>query len=279
VTNRPLLLALALLALGLPAADASAAAAKKPTRLWYRLALTYDDRARTEYRDARPAPGRVALLIDNQRVSWHAESGGSILLRKQRRGDLRIAAGNFAGRLTRNEGSAQTDLVNGDGSLNCTFNDRRRLVEKPNFAGTNFSLETATGEFGMNVGPPLGTPAEIQYLGTQCGVCSGTSGRGRPLTRAPTDHDPSCAYGDASQRVPAQMGSYIFIADTALGANRMVDVSGAFGARRITVVLSSQGMDSEVVSTGQSTTNVTETATQRIAVKLTRCPRGGRRPC
>jgi hypothetical protein len=263
----------------MPAADASAKASKKPSRLWYRFAMTYDDRARTEYRDLRPAPGRVALLIDNSRVSWHAESNGSVLLRKPSDGVLRIAAGDFAGRLTRNEGSAQTDLVNGDGSLNCTFNDRRRLVQKPNFAGTNFSLDTATREFGMTVGPPHGTPGEIQYLGTQCGVCSGTSGRGRPLTRAPTDHDASCAYGDASQRIPAQMGSYIFVADQALARSRTIDVSGRFGARRITAVLSSQGTDSDVVQGGQSSTNVEETASQRIAVKLTRCPRRGLRPC
>ncbi len=276
---RPLLLAFALLALGLPAPDASAEQAKKPTRLWYRLALTYDDRARTEYRDSRPAPDRIALLVDNQRVSWHAESSGSILLRKQRDGELRIAAGDFAGRLTRNEGSSQADFVNSDGSPNCTFNDRRRLVEHANFAGTNFSLETATRGFGINVGPPNGTPGEIQYLATTCGVCSGTAGRGRPLVRAPTDHDASCAYGDASQRIPARMGSDILVADQALGRNRTVDVSGAFGAPRITVVLSSRGMDSAVVAGGRSNINVKETASQRIAVKLTRCPRGGRRSC
>jgi hypothetical protein len=263
----------------MPAADASAKASKKPTRLWYQLALNYDDRARTEYRDLRPAPNRIAHLVDNQRVSWHAESNGSVLLRKPSDGVLRIAAGDFAGRLTRNEGGSQADFVNGDGSLNCTFNDRRRLVEKPSFAGTNFSLDTATGEFGMNVGPPHGMPGEIQYLGTQCGVCSGTSGRGRPLTRAPTDHDASCAYGDASQRVPVQIASYIFVADQALARNRTIDVSGRFGAPRITVVLSSRGMDSDVVQGGQSNTNVEETASQRIAVKLTRCPRRGRRPC
>jgi len=275
---RPILLAFALLALGLPAADASAKKAKKPSRLWYQLSLTYDDRARTEYRDVRPAPDRIAHLVDNQRVSWHAESSGSVLLRKHSDG-LRIAAGDFAGRLTRNEGSSQADFVNGDGTPNCTFNNRRRLIEKPSFAGTNFSLETETGVFGMNVGPPGGLPGEIQYLATACGVCSGTSGGGRPLVRAPTDHDASCAYGDASQRAPAQMGSYIFIADQALARNRTVDVSGAFGAPKITVVLSSQGMDSDVVQGGRSNTNVEETASQRIAVKLTRCPRGGRRSC
>ena len=179
---RPILLAFALLALGLPAADASAKKAKKPSRLWYQLSLTYDDRARTEYRDVRPAPDRIAHLVDNQRVSWHAESSGSVLLRKHSDG-LRIAAGDFAGRLTRNEGSSQADFVNGDGTPNCTFNNRRRLIEKPRFAGTNFSLETETGVFGMNVGPPGGLPGEIQYLATACGVCSGTSGGGRPLVR------------------------------------------------------------------------------------------------
>jgi hypothetical protein len=275
---RPLLLAFALLALGLPAADASAKKAKKPSRLWYQLTLTYDDRARTEYRDVTPAPDRIAHLVDNQRVSWHAESNGSVLLRKHSDG-LRIAAGDFAGQLTRNEGSSQAEFVNGDGSLNCAFNDRRRLLSQPNFAGTNFTLETKTGVFGMNVGPPGGLPGEIQYLATDCGVCSGTSGSGRPLVRAPTDHDASCAYGDASQRTPAQMGSYIFVADQALARNRTVDVSGAFGAPRITAVLSSRGTDSDVVSGGRSNTNVQETASQRIAVKLVRCRRGGRRPC
>jgi hypothetical protein len=277
------------------AAIASAAprpADAAPSRLWYKVDASYHWKGEldTVYLDGRRTKHLTIDFEWRLKTPTDTPTDEAPLIRRGRNGKASFGEALTAyaeGTLTKSTVTSTETLVEPPGpyAYNCNpqkFTHTQTLTGRPRLEG---ELRLDDEGFSAHLLPPASEPMArgVDITGpTTCQRCP------RPHPSRPTEpvlfDDGSCTYPPLMpyEAGAPYVGKYLhggivgdFIRDT-----HTLNARGRFGGKRMSISSTATGsFASEHGRISGDPYDLTETVTETITIKFSRCPRGGRRPC